>query len=102
MQRGFLPWLRPHLLAGVIAAVIWTVGTIAAQEQGLQPVLIPDIQEPEEMRVEPLPSGRSDITAPERILAEALQKSDNSKPATLLPALSQILAQYPDFSDKFY
>jgi hypothetical protein len=54
------------------------------------------------MRVEPLPSGRSDITAPERILAEALQKSDNSKPATLLPALSQILAQYPDFSDKFY
>ena len=35
------------------------------------------------------------------MLGEALQNSDQSKPATLLPALNRILAQYPDFSDGY-
>jgi hypothetical protein len=76
------------------------VGTIAPAEQSRQ-LLIPGIQEPEEMRVEPFPTAKHDLTAPERMLGEALQKSDSRNPATLLPALNRILAQYPDFSDGY-
>jgi tetratricopeptide (TPR) repeat protein len=84
-----------------MSVLMGTVGTIAAAEQSRQPILIPGIQEPEEMRVEPFPTTKRDLTAPERMLGEALQKSDNSNPATLLPALNRILAQYPDFSDGY-
>jgi hypothetical protein len=35
-------------------------------------ILIPGVQEPEEMRVEPFPTKRVDPTGPERMLAEAL------------------------------
>jgi hypothetical protein len=99
MQRRFLLEISAFLIAGVMTGVTWPI--VAAEEQRLQPILIPGVQEPEEMRVEPLPSTKSDITVPERMLGEALQKSDNSKPATLLPALNQILAEYPDFSDGY-
>jgi hypothetical protein len=84
-----------------MSALMGAVATIATAEQSRQPILISGIQEPEEMRVEPFPSTKGDLTAPERMLGEALQKSDNSKPATLLPALNTILAQYPDFSDGY-
>jgi tetratricopeptide (TPR) repeat protein len=101
MERRFLMGLRSFLIAGVVSALMAVVGTIAAEEQRRPPILIPGVQEPEEMRVEPFPTTKLDLTAPERMLGEALQKSDNNKPAMLLPALNQILAQYPDFSDGY-
>jgi hypothetical protein len=85
MERRFLVGIKLLLTAGVMSALMGTIGTIAAAEQSRQPILIPGIQEPEEMRVEPFPTTKFDLTAPERMLGEALQKSDNSKPATLLP-----------------
>jgi hypothetical protein len=84
-----------------VSALMAVVGTIAPAEQSRQLILIPGIQEPEEMRVEPFPTAKHDLTAPERMLGEALQKSDSRNPATLLPALNRILAQYPDFSDGY-
>jgi len=101
MERRFLVGLRSLLIAGATSALIGTVGAIEAAEQSWQPILIPGVQEPEEMRVEPFPTTKAELTEPERMLGEALQKSDNSNPATLLPALNRILAQYPDFSDGY-
>jgi tetratricopeptide (TPR) repeat protein len=99
MERGLLPRLR--LVASIVTALMGTVGATAAAEQSRQPILIPGIQEPEEMRVEPFPTTKPDLTAPEQMLGEALQKPDMSKPAALLPALNRILAQYPDFADGY-
>jgi tetratricopeptide (TPR) repeat protein len=101
-RRRFLLGLGSFLIAGVMTALgAGTVGNVAAEEQRRQPILIPGIQEPEEMRVEPFPTTKLDLTAPERMLGEALEKSEKSKTATLLPALNRILAQYPDFSDGY-
>jgi hypothetical protein len=61
------------------------------------PILIPGVKEPDEMRVEPFP--KPILTAPERMLGEALKNSTD--PTALLPALNQILAQYPEFSDGY-
>jgi tetratricopeptide (TPR) repeat protein len=58
------------------------------------PILVPGVQEPEEMRIGPFPIPT--LTAPERMVGEAL-----GNPTTLLPALNRILAQYPDFSNGF-
>ncbi len=101
MERRFLLGLKSFLVAGTVSALMAVVGTIAPAEQSRQLILIPGIQEPEEMRVEPFPTAKHDLTAPERMLGEALQKSDSRNPATLLPALNRILAQYPDFSDGY-
>jgi tetratricopeptide (TPR) repeat protein len=92
-----------NLIAAILAALpsFLSVQLIAAEEQRSAPVLIAGVQEPEEMRVEPLPTNKLTISAPERMLGEALQKTDNSKPATLLPALNRILDLYPDFSDGY-
>jgi tetratricopeptide (TPR) repeat protein len=92
-SRLLCPFLPVAVLINLLAA------QCLAEEQRRAPILIVGVQEPEEMRVEPLPTNKLDLTAPERMLGEALQNSDNSKPATLLPALNRILAQYPDFSD---
>jgi tetratricopeptide (TPR) repeat protein len=98
MQRGFLLVLRPALVAG---AVMGGAVGIAAEDQRREPILIPGVQEPEEMRVKPFPTTKADLTASERMLGEALQKSDKSQPAALVTALNQILAKYPDFSDGY-
>lgn len=64
------------------------------------PVLIPGVQEPEEMRVEPFPAASP--TPPEQMLATAMQAvGNNSKPEDLLPALDRILKKYPNYSDGY-
>jgi tetratricopeptide (TPR) repeat protein len=66
----------------------------------LDPILIPGIQEPEEMRVEPFP--QASLSPPEQMLAAAMQEvGNNSKPDALLPALDRILKKYPDYSDGY-
>ncbi len=66
-----------------------------------EPILIPGVREPDEMRVEPLQVTNFVPTAPEQMLADALKSVGNDKRASLLPALNQILAKYPDFSDGY-
>ena len=64
------------------------------------PILVPGIQEPAEMRVEPIPVAV--LTPPEQMLGEAMQQVGNKGgPAALLPALDRILAKYPDYSDGY-
>ena len=72
----------------------------ATDERHSPPILIPGVQEPDEMRVEPIPVAV--LTPPERLLGEAMQQAGNKgSPAVLMPALDRILAQYPDFSDGY-
>jgi len=98
MERRFLVELKWFLIAGVMCAM----GTVvAAAEQARQPILIPGIQEPEEMRVEPLPINKVELTAPERELAEAMSKFSKVSLVEMLPALDRILAKYPDFADGY-
>jgi tetratricopeptide (TPR) repeat protein len=63
-----------------------------------EPILIPGVQEPDEMRVPPPPLTNFVPTAPEQMLADAMKSVASNKPDALLPALNQILAKYPDFS----
>ena len=64
------------------------------------PILVPGVQEPEEMRVEPFPAAS--LSPPEQMLASAMQEvGNNSKPDALLPALDRILKKYPDYSDGY-
>jgi tetratricopeptide (TPR) repeat protein len=92
-----------HFFVAILAALtgFLSVQSIAAEEQRRTPSLIAGVQEPDEMRVEPFPTNKLDLAAPERMLGEALQNSDKSKPASLLPALNRILEQYLDFSDGY-
>jgi tetratricopeptide (TPR) repeat protein len=65
-----------------------------------EPILVPGLTEPEEMRVEPFPKFAP--TEPERMLGDAMKETQgNSDPNALLPALNRILAKYPDFGDGY-
>ena len=97
MESRFLVGLRLFLIAAMSVAL----GTIAAAAQGRQPILIPGVQEPEEMRVEPLPTNNVEPTASQRELAEAMNKFKANKLAEWLPALDRILAKYPDFAEGY-
>lgn len=92
-------WTGLALALVALLVLISTSNQTAIAQQ--RPILIPGVLEPEEMRVESFPNKKIELTAPERMLGDALKTSDNSKPSTLLPALNQILAQYPDFSDGY-
>jgi len=102
---------RPYLVRALVAiAVVLLVGLVAlriyradvnhtqpalAESAHTGPILLPGIQEPEEMRVEPI--SVAVLTPPERMLGEAMrQVSGKSGPAALLPALNGILAKYPN------
>ena len=65
----------------------------AAVKAMAAPVLISEVNEPDEMRVEPFSLTNSVLTAPQQMLADAMKSVGNSKPAALLPALNQILAK---------
>src|SRR5215469_18609628 len=60
------------LLAGV-AIVLTTTLSIRAVEQPRTPILIPNIQEPEEMRVAPFPTRNIVSTPADRVLEETIQ-----------------------------
>jgi tetratricopeptide (TPR) repeat protein len=98
MERRFLVELKSFLIAGVMCAM---GAVVAAAEQARQPILIPGIQEPEEMRVEPRPVDKVELTAPERELAEAIKNFSKVNLAEMLPALDRILAKYSDFTDGY-
>jgi tetratricopeptide (TPR) repeat protein len=93
------------LLFGVVALFVYRAHikhaqTIEAEDRHREPILIPGIQEPQEMGVEPFPINVP--TAPERMLGEAMESAgSNSSPVALLPALNRILAKYPDYSDGY-
>jgi hypothetical protein len=59
-----------HFIVAILAALtgFLSVQSIAAEEQRRTPVLIAGVQEPDEMRVEPLPTNKLDLSAPERML----------------------------------
>jgi tetratricopeptide (TPR) repeat protein len=96
MERRFPLGLRSFLIAGVMTALTGMVGAIAAEEQRQQPILIPGIQEPDEMRVEPLPTKKTELTAPDRMLGEAMESAGKAGLSALLPALNRIIKMYPD------
>jgi tetratricopeptide (TPR) repeat protein len=97
MQRGLF------LLFVAIAALgdALLLQTVAAQEQRRAPILIPGVEEPDEMRVEPLPSQHAELTAAERELAEATNNFSKINLVELLPVLDRILAKYPEFADGY-
>jgi tetratricopeptide (TPR) repeat protein len=65
-----------------------------------EPILIPGVAEPEEMRVEPFPKFAP--TEPERMFGDAMKQTQgNNDPNALLPALNRILAKYPDYGDGY-
>jgi hypothetical protein len=91
------------LFVGLIASLAHHAHTdhgqsAVAVSRHSDPILIPGIQEPEEMRAQPIPVDMP--TLPERLLGEAMQQiGDNSGrglAAALLPIVDRILAKYPD------
>src|SRR5262245_35352005 len=62
---------------------------------------IPGVKEPAELRVEPFTPKKTELSAPDRMIAEALKNHDPKNLTLLLPALNQILAQYPDYADAY-
>lgn len=71
-------------------------GTVAAEDE---PILIPGVQEPPEMRVAPIPFDVP--TAPERMVGEAMKKTENAGSGALMPALSRVITKYPDYADAY-
>jgi tetratricopeptide (TPR) repeat protein len=121
MKYGLLLGLTALLVAAVIAALITLVPSqtmvpirspeehaagsrqmrVTETQQRREPILIPGVQEPDEMRVEPLLTKTVELTDPERELAEATRNFSKVNLAELLPALDRILAKYPDFADGY-
>ena len=66
---------RPSLqvLAGIAIVLTATLSNAVAVEQPRTPILIPNIQEPEEMRVAPFPMRDIVSTPADRVLEETIQ-----------------------------
>jgi len=66
---------RPSLkrLAGIAIVLTATLSNAVAVEQPRTPILIPNIQEPEEMRVAPFPMHNIVSTRADRTLGEAIE-----------------------------
>lgn len=73
--------------------------TAADEKQHREPILIPDVQEPEEMRVEPFPMHVPNEQV--RLLEPAMNRGNNQDPAATLQALNHILEEHPDLSDGY-
>jgi tetratricopeptide (TPR) repeat protein len=83
------------LSAGILAV------SVAAESPRPGPVLVPGIQQPDEMRVAPFPTKKVVLTAPEKELAEATNNFLKIDATEMLLALDGILAKYPDFADGY-
>jgi tetratricopeptide (TPR) repeat protein len=70
-----------------------------AESQQREPVLLPGIDEPLEMRVPPIPVIIP--TDPERMLGEAMKKTENASPDALMPELNRVISKYPDYADAY-
>lgn len=94
------------VLFGVLALIGYRVylaydQSNATENQHRKPILIPGIQEPDELRVEPLAASPK-LTAPAQMLADAMKGSgDKDDPNTFLHALNRVIAKYPDYPDTY-
>jgi hypothetical protein len=61
-----------------VVVLVTSTGLLSAHSMAA-PISIAGVQEPEEMRVEPFPTNKPDLSPPERLLGEALQNSDKKK-----------------------
>jgi tetratricopeptide (TPR) repeat protein len=88
------------LLVG-IAIVLTATPSIqaAAAEQPRAPILIPNVSEPEEMRVAPFPLNNTVLTPADRMLGEAITNGKNVQ--AMLPALNRIIALYPEYAPTY-
>jgi tetratricopeptide (TPR) repeat protein len=92
-------WLK--LLAGIAIVLIAMLSIRAvADEQARAPILIPNVQEPEEMRVVPLPMHNAVLTPVDRLLGEAIQANQNDAHA-MMPAISRVIALYPEYAPAY-
>src|ERR1019366_7336074 len=93
------------LLIAVIAVLTYRVypkhrHDSVSEQLHRDPILLPGIQEPQEMRVEPFPAYVP--TEPEQMVGQAMKETQgNSSPDSLLPALNRILSKYPDYADGY-
>src|SRR5207253_4772657 len=81
------------------SAIITHAQTVPAKEQHREPILIPGIQEPEEMQVEPFP-----IYVPNeqvQLLEPAMNSRNYQDTAAMLQVLNRILDEHPDLSDGY-
>jgi tetratricopeptide (TPR) repeat protein len=73
----------------------------AADEQPRAPILIPNVQEPEEMRVAPFPAHNAVLTPADRMLGEAIEAKGKNDPNGMLPALNRVIASYPEYAPAY-
>jgi hypothetical protein len=90
-----------ELFAGLVIVLSATLSTRAiAAEQPRAPILIPNIQEPEEMRVAPYPGSDAVLTPADRMLGEAMTNGNNDANA-MLPAINRVVASYPEYAPAY-
>ena len=89
-----------ELLAGLAIVLTATLSIRAvAGEQPRAPILIPNVQEPEEMRVAPFPKNNTVLTPADRMLGEAITNGKNAQ--AMLPALNRVIASYPEHAPAY-
>jgi tetratricopeptide (TPR) repeat protein len=94
---------RPSLKLVAVFASVTIVLTatprirVLADEQSRAPILIPNVQEPDEMRVAPLPMRNAASTPADRMFEEAIQ-ANKSDAHAILPAINRIIALYPEYA----
>src|SRR5262249_26341319 len=94
MKSG--PSLKPLAVFTGIAIVLTATLNTRAAEQPRAPILIPNIQEPEEMRVPPFPTSNVELTPADRMLGEAIQAKNDVH--AMLPAINRVIASYPEYA----
>jgi tetratricopeptide (TPR) repeat protein len=96
------PWLKPlAVFTGVAVGLTATLSIRAvADEQSHPPILIPNVPEPDEMRIAPLPMRHMVLTPADRMLEEAI-KANKSDAHAMLPAINRIIASYPEYSPAY-
>lgn len=92
LRRGLPLKVGSFLFAGiaVAATAMFILKGTAVDTFRRGPILIPGVQEPEEMRVEPFPTNKVELTAPEKELAKATNDFSKTNLPELLPALARI------------
>jgi hypothetical protein len=72
-----------------------------AGEPPRTPIAIPNIQEPEEMRVAPLPTHNTVLAPADRMLGEAFEANPKNDVHAMVPAINRIIASYPDYAPAY-
>lgn len=94
--------LRPLAVFTSVAVVLTATLSIrvVADEQSSAPILIPNVQEPDEMRIAPLPMRNAGLMPAARMLEEAIQ-ANKSDAHAMLPAINGIIASYPEYGPAY-